>query len=241
MNYFKLCLFLIMVIVLSTAQADWLKTLEDFTNAGADPDQANLSNSDIEGAFKDALTIGSENVVNQLGMAGGFNEDSNIRISLPDSLQPVKSSLDKFGMGGSLTDLESRLNEAAESAVGQAQPLFLNAINEMSWADAREILSGPDDSATQYFKNKMSTPLAESMKPIVDESLNEVGAIKSYNLIMEDYSSLPFAPDVQANLTDHVLEKSIDGVFYYMALEEKAIREDPARRTTELLKKVFAK
>ena len=144
-------------------------------------------------------------------------------------------------MGGSLSDLESRLNEAAESAVGQAQPLFLNAINEMSWADAREILSGPDDSATQYFKNKMSTPLAESMKPIVDESLNEVGAIKSYNLIMEDYSSLPFAPDVQANLTDHVLEKSIDGVFYYMALEEKAIREDPARRTTELLKKVFAK
>ena len=240
MPYLNRYLFLSLFIVHSTVQADWLDTLQDLANDNTETSQAALSNSDIEGAFKDALTVGSENVVNQLGESGGFSEDSAIRISLPDSLQTVKSSLDMVGMGDSLDDLEIKLNEAAESAVGQAQPLFLNAIQEMSWTDAKEILNGPDDSATQYFKNKMSAPLSESMKPIVNESLNEVGAIKSYNLIMDDYSDLPFAPDVKANLTDHVLDKSIEGVFYYMAVEEKAIRQDPAKRTTELLQKVFS-
>lgn len=240
MPYLNLCLFLSLFIFHSTLQADWLDSLKDLANDDTGTHQASLSNSDIEGAFKDALTIGSENVVHQLSESGGFNEDSTIRITLPDSLQTVKSSLDMVGMGGSLDDLEVRLNEAAESAVGQAQPLFLNAIQEMSWADAKHILNGPDDAATQYFKNKMSTPLSDSMKPMVNESLNEVGAIQSYNQIMDDYSDLPFAPDVQADLTDHVLDKSIDGIFYYLAVEEKAIREDPAKRTTELLQKVFS-
>ena len=164
MPYLNRCLFLSLFIVHSTVQADWLDTLQDLANDNTETSQAALSNSDIEGAFKDALTIGSENVVNQLGESGGFSEDSAIRISLPDSLQTVKSSLDMVGMGDSLDDLEIKLNEAAEFAVGQAQPLFLNAIQEMSWTDAKEILNGPDDSATQYFKNKMSAPLSESMR-----------------------------------------------------------------------------
>ncbi|MEM8844371.1 MAG: DUF4197 domain-containing protein [Pseudomonadota bacterium] len=223
--------------------ADWLDTIKDITGSAGDSSSSNdtsLTNSDIAGAFKDALTIGSDNVVSQLSAPGGFNTDSNIRIPLPDSLQSVKKALDTVGMGDSLTDLEYKLNEAAESATKNAKPLFLNAIQEMTWTDAQEILNGPDDSATQYFKNKMSEPLAESMKPIVDESLNDVGAINSYNQVMSNYDDIPFAPDVQANLTDHVLDKGIDGIFYYLAQEEKAIRENPAKRTTDLMKKVFA-
>lgn len=239
----KYCFFIFIVITSLNVNADWLDTIKDITGSAGDSSSSNdtsLTNSDIAGAFKDALTIGSDNVVSQLSAPGGFNTDSNIRIPLPDSLQSVKKALDTVGMGDSLTDLEYKLNEAAESATKNAKPLFLNAIQEMTWTDAQEILNGPDDSATQYFKNKMSEPLAESMKPIVDESLNDVGAINSYNQVMSNYDDIPFAPDVQANLTDHVLDKGIDGIFYYLAQEEKAIRENPAKRTTDLMKKVFA-
>jgi hypothetical protein len=144
-------------------------------------------------------------------------------------------------MGSSLNNLENKLNEAAETATEKAKPLFINAIKELSWEDVKTILNGPDDAATQYFKGKMSSPLAAEMKPIVDSSLNEVGAINAYNSAMGKYKALPLVPDVQADLSQHVLNKGIDGIFYYLALEEKAIRENPAKRTTDLLKKVFAK
>jgi len=149
--------------------------------------------------------------------------------------------MNKFGMGSSLNNLENKLNEAAETATEKAKPLFINAIKEMSWSDAKTILNGPSDAATQYFKGKMSARLSQEMKPLVDASLSEVGAINAYNNAIGKYKSLPLVPDVQADLSQHVLDKGIDGIFYYLALEEKAIRENPAKRTTDLLKKVFSK
>ena len=242
LKFSLIILTIIGTISFSTLQAGWFDKIKDVvTTTSNESSGSSLSDNDIAGALKDALSIGSENVVSQLSAPGGFNSDANIRIPLPDSLQTVQKTMNKFGMGSSLNDLEDKLNAAAETATEKAKPLFLNAIKEMSWDDVKTILNGPDDAATQYFKSKMSSPLSAKMKPIVENSLNEVGAIKTYNNAMGQYKNLPLVPDVQADLSQHVLDKSIDGIFYYLAVEEKQIRENPAKRTTELLKKVFAK
>ena len=226
------------ILILTVAHAGWLDKLKDVISTDSNSTSA-LTDSDIAGALKDALTVGSENVVSQLSAPGGFNADPKIHIPLPDSLKTVQDTMNKFGMGSSLNNLELKLNEAAETATEKAKPLFVDAIKQLTWDDVKNILNGPDDAATQYFKGKMSTPLSDEMKPIVDQSLNQVGAIKSYNNLMGEYKKLPLVPDVQADLTQHVLDKGIDGIFYYLALEEGKIRNDPAKRTTELLKKVF--
>lgn len=226
----------------STTQAGWFDKLKEvISSESVSSSGSSITDNDIAGALKDALNISSDNVVSQLSAAGGFNSDPNIRIPLPESLQTVQKTMNKFGMGSSLNHLENKLNEAAETATEKAKPLFVNAIKELTWDDVKSILNGPDDAATQYFKGKMSSPLATEMKPIVDASLSEVGAIKSYNNAIGKYKSLPLVPDVQADLSQHVLTKGIDGIFYYLAIEEGKIRNDPAKRTTELLKKVFAK
>lgn len=198
-----------------------------------------LSNDEIIAGLREALKVGTERVVAQLGTADGFNLDPDIHIPLPGALQNVQKTLAKFGMSGLADDLELRLNRAAEDATPEAKALFVDAISQMSVDDARGILEGPDDSATQYFKGKMSAPLGERMNPIVDKSLSEVGAIASYDKMMGQYEAIPLVPDVKADLTDYVVGKGLDGIFYYVAKEEAAIRNDPAKRTTEILKKVF--
>jgi hypothetical protein len=180
-------------------------------------------------------------VVKQLGTTDGFNQDSHIHIPLPASLDKVKSVLSKVGKASLLEDLELKLNRAAEAATPRAKQLFKDAITSMTLEDVNGIYNGPDDAATQYFKGKMSPGLAEEMKPVVENSLADVGAVTAYEQMMKEYKSLPFVPDVKANLSDHVVEKGMDGIFYYMAKEEAAIRQNPVKRTTELLKKVFNK
>ncbi len=240
MNTFsRILLGTAMLGLLSTVQAGWLDTVKDVISSDTTSSAA-LTDSEMAGGLKDALIVGSENVVSQLSAPGGFNSDPAIHIPLPESLQTVQKTMDKFGMGSSLNNLELKLNEAAEIATKKAQPLFLDAIKQLTWDDVKNILNGPDDAATQYFKGKMSLPLAAEMKPIVDESLNQVGAINTYNNVMGKYKSLPLVPDVQADLSQHVLDKGIDGIFHYLAVEEANIRNDPAKRTTDLLKKVFA-
>jgi hypothetical protein len=198
-----------------------------------------LSTEDIIAGLKQALEKGSQAVVSQLGATDGFNLDDAIHIPLPESLNTVKSLLDTAGLGSYTDDVELKLNRAAEAATPKAKALFLDAITQMSFDDAKAILDGPDDAATQYFKEKMSPGLSETMTPVIDQSLEQVGAIQAYDLMMGEYKSMPFVPDVKGNLTGHAVEKAMDGIFYYLAQEEKAIRENPAKRTTELLQKIF--
>jgi hypothetical protein len=180
-----LSIVIVSVILLNPLHAGWFDKIKDvISTSGSNSSGSSLTDNEIAGALKDALSIGSENVVSQLSASGGFNSDSNIRIPLPDSLQTVQKTMNKFGMGSSLNSLENKLNEAAEIATEKAKPLFLNAIKELTWSDVKTILNGPNDAATQYFKGKMSSPLSAEMKPIVDNSLNEVGAIKTYNNAM---------------------------------------------------------
>ncbi len=196
---------------------------------------------DIEAGLREALRVGTRNVVKKVGAADGFNKDPAIHIPLPESLQSVQSALGKVGMGGMLDDVELKLNRAAEAAASRARKLFVDAIAQMTVDDAKRIYDGPDDAATRYFQGKMTPQLAEAMRPVVDTSLADVGAIQSYDAAMGKYRGLPFVPDVKADLSDYVVNKGMDGIFHYLAIEEAQIRKDPAKRTTELLQKVFTR
>jgi len=198
-----------------------------------------LSVGDIGNGLKDALKVGTERVVGTLGRPDGFNMSPDVHIPLPGVLATVKNALERVGAGALATDLELRLNRAAEAAVPRTKQLFWDAIQQMTLDDARQIYEGPKDSATQYFRAKMSAPLAKSMKPIVDDELADAGAVQAYDRMMGQYKAIPFMPDARADLTEYVLEKAADGMFLYLGREEAAIRENPAKRSTEILQRVF--
>lgn len=231
-------------LLFSSSQAGWLdkakNLLENTVVPSTTVSTSGLATSEIAAGLKEALRIGSDLVVTQLGTTDGFNTDPNIHIPLPDSLGKVQSALDKVGLSGLLDDLENRLNQAAEIATPKARKLFTNAISTMTLDDARNILSGPDDAATRYFQSRMTPDLTQQFTPIVNNSLSEVNAVKSYNNAVAQYKRIPFVPDVKADLSQHVVEKGIQGIFYYLAKEEAKIRQDPLARSTALLKKVFA-
>jgi Protein of unknown function (DUF4197) len=221
-------------------ESNWFDKGKDlFKTYMGSGEESGLTVEEIGAGLKDALRVGSETVVAQLGRVDGFNSDPKIHIPLPKQLDTVKSVLDKVGMSGLLKDLELKLNRAAEVATPKAKALFSQAITEMSFDDIKKIYEGPKDAATQYFKNKMSPSLAKEMEPLINNSLSEVGAVQAYDNVVKEYRSVPFVPDVKADLTSYVIEKGMDGIFYYMAKEEAAIRENPAKRTTDLLKRVF--
>ncbi|MBU0544795.1 MAG: DUF4197 domain-containing protein [Proteobacteria bacterium] len=217
----------------------WEKGTGLLKSFGESSKQTGLSTEEIGAGLKDALRVSSENVVAQLGSVDGFNKDSAIHIPLPKQLDTVKSVLSKVGMSGLLDELELKLNRAAEVATPKAKKLFGDAITAMSFDDVKNIYGGPEDAATQYFRGKMSPPLSAEMQPVIKDSLAEVGVVKAYDNVMQQYRSIPFVPEVKADLTGYVLEKGMDGIFHYMAIEEAAIRQNPVKRTTDLLKLVF--
>ena len=171
-----------------------------------------MSNDEIGKGIKEALRVGTERLVGQLGTANGLSGDPQVCIPLPPTLKSVQSALSRVGMSGMADDLKLRLNRAAEAVTLKAKKLFGDAI----------------------------TAKAE-FRPIANASLADVGAVNDYDKMMGPYKSLPFVPDVKPDLTNHVLEKAIAGMFLYLGKEKAAIRETPAKRTTDLLNKVFAK
>lgn len=244
MNRFLIAMPLAGLLTLTACNTDGLqsaaKSLMDspaFANAGASA--SNLSVAQITAGLKEALNIGSNNVVSQLSKKGGFNLDPKIRIPLPETLQKVDSALKPIGMSYLTEDLQNRMNGAAEAATAEALPLFVSAIQKMTIDDARSILSGRQDAATEYLRKTMGAELSQKIQPIVASALTQAGAVKAYDNVVGQYEKMPFMPDVKANMNDFVTQKAMDGIFYYVAREEAAIRENPARRTTDLLRTVF--
>ena len=237
LSWSALLVSLALVFSSDAVSADWLSKLKDSLGK---KEQA-VSTEEAGSGLKEALRVGTDTVVGNLGQAGGFNLDPQIHIPLPSQLDSARKLLGRFGMDSMLTELEGKLNEAAEVATPKAKQLFVDAINDMTLEDVMAIYKGPDDAATQYFRSKMSAPLALEMKPVVDESLEGVGALKVYDSVMQQYDEVPFAPKIDVDMSDYVVEKGMDGIFYYLAKEEAAIRNDPAKRTTDLLKSVFGR
>lgn len=241
-------LILILTVVPLHAQAqgnDLLKRgrglLESVTKKPSSDEggTAALSVGQIAAGLRDALKVGSERVVSQVGAADGFNADPEIHIPLPENMQRVQRALSRVGLSSMVDDLELKLNRAAEAAAPRAKQLFWDAITQMTLEDVQAIYKGPKDAATQYFRRTMSDPLRETMRPVVDQTLQQVGAVRAYDNTMARYKDIPFVPDVKADLSNHVLERALDGIFLYLAREEAAIRDQPIKRTTDILKTVF--
>lgn len=226
----------------ATAHAAWLPSGKDLLGTFGTAPQApaaSLTNQELASGLKEALRVATETVTGQLGRLDGFNADPAIHIPLPDSLSTVRTALGTVGMSSLLDDLELKLNRAAEEATPAAGKLFLQAISEMTLNDARKIYDGPKDAATRYFQDKMSGPLATAMQPIVAKTLEQTGAVQAYDAVMGQYATLPFMPDVKADLNRYVVDRGMAGIFHYLAIEEAAIRANPAKRTTALLQQVF--
>lgn len=201
---------------------------------------APASAQDIAAGLTEALVVGTERVVDQLGKPGGFLDDPKARIPLPGPLEQAQGALRMAGMSGLVDDLEVRMNRAAEQATPIAKDLIIQAIEGLSFQDAMGILKGPNDSATRYLERKTSKPLAQKMRPIVDEALADAGAVQAFESVAGEYQSLPFIGGaLDVDLSGHVVSYAEKAIFGYLGQEEAAIRTNPAARTTDLLRSVF--
>lgn len=200
---------------------------------------AALGQSEIAAGLKEALRVGTDRVVDNLGQVDGFNADPKVHIPLPKVLAQAQSSLRLIGAAGLVDDLELRINRAAEQATPIAKDIFWEAITKLTFEDVDAIYRGPNDAATQYLDRTTRSSLFAAMRPIINDALADAGAVTVYDSIVEQAQLAPFLPDLKTDLTNHVLDRAMDGMFAYLAEEEAAIREDPAKQTTALLKRVF--
>jgi hypothetical protein len=195
--------------------------------------------SRIVAGLKQALEIGTERAVGQTSQQDGFLRNPSIRIGLPDSLQTMAAGLRAVGLGERIDELEVAMNRAAEQASAEATEVFWQGIRQMSFADARSILAGGDTAATEYFERTTREPLRERFEPIVAERMRSVGLVRLYGDLVARYAALPFTDKPTLNLERYVTDGALDGLFRVLGEEERRIREDPAARTTTLLKEVF--
>ena len=200
----------------------------------------NLDTNTLIQGLKEALEVGSKRAIEEISQPGGYLDNTNIRIPLPDTIDTAASLLRKYGLGSQVDQFEESMNRAAENAAPQATALIVDAIKQMSFEDAKKIYEGSDDAATQYFKEKTSDQLRSLFQPSVKSSLNEVGATRYYGELADEAKEIPYVGDkLNVDLDNYVTEEALNGLFTMLAAEEKKIRENPAARTTDLLKKVF--
>lgn len=198
-----------------------------------------ISNRDAVNGLKQALTNGAQSAVAKLGKENGFYGDSRIRIPLPSSMKSAEAVMHSIGMGKQADDLMLRMNRAAEAAVPKAKPLLVNAAKKMSVQDAKGILTGGPDSATQYFKRTTSEPLVQKFKPIVKRAMAKVKLAEAYDEIAASGAKFGLVKEEDANLEDYVTRKALDGLFVGIADEEKKIRDNPKAAASSIVKKVF--
>ena len=200
---------------------------------------ADLSNKDAVAGMKAALTKGSLAAVETLAKQNGFLGNERVRIPLPESLQQVEGLMRALGMGKHADELVTTMNRAAETAVVEAKPLLLNAVKGMSVQDAKGILTGGDDAATQYFKRSTSAALNDKFLPIVKKATQKVKLADKYNEFAGKGAKLGLIDKKDADLNDYVTQKALDGLFLMIADEEKKIRKDPLGSASSIISKVF--
>ena len=199
-----------------------------------------LGNADIAMGLKEALNNGVTKQVTKLTVTDGFYKNAAVKILLPPELKKVDKTLRDLGLSSLADEGLKVLNRAAEDAVKEAVPVFVTAIKSMTITDAKNILMGNDNAATEYLQRTTSTQLYGKFNPIVKKSLSKVGADKTWNTILTKYNTLPLVAKVNPDLNDYVTDEALKGVFTMVAVEEKDIRTNIAARTSDLLKRVFA-
>jgi hypothetical protein len=214
-------------------------TLVTLSSAAFALDLSAISTKDANGGLKDALIQAAGSAVGKLGVTDGFLKNPKVKIPLPDTLKKAEKAMRMFGMGKQADELVTRMNRAAEAAVPEAKVLLVNSVKQMTVDDAKNILTGGDDAATQYFKKTTSQPLAEKFLPIVKKATEDVQLAQQYNKFAEAGAKYGLVKKDQTNLEQYVTQKALDGLYLMMAEEEKAIRKDPLGASTSLIKKVF--
>ncbi|MFZ2161723.1 MAG: DUF4197 domain-containing protein [Sideroxyarcus sp.] len=191
-------------------------------------------------SLKQALTQGAETAVRNLAKENGFLGNDKVRIPLPENLQKADRTLRRFGLGKYSDELITSMNRAAEAAVPEAKTLLVSAVKSMTVTDAKDILLGNDDAATQYFRRNTETPLGEKFKPIVNKSMQKVRLAQTYDRFAGKGVKLGLVKQQDANLDDYITRKAMDGLFLMMAEQEKEIRAHPLQAVGDLAKKVFS-
>ncbi len=204
------------------------------------PEIQGIGGVDISGGLKEALNNGISKQVTKLTATDGFFKNEVVKILLPEELKKVDSSLRKIGLNALADEGLKVLNRAAEDAVKEATPIFVDAVKNMSFTDAKTILMGNENSATNYLQNTTSTALYGKFNPVIKNSFTKVGADKVWSNIITKYNSIPFVKKVNPDLTDYTTNQAMTGVFKMIAVEEKNIRTNLNARTSTLLQKVFA-
>lgn len=198
-----------------------------------------ISTGDASAGVKEALAKGADYAVASLGKDGGFLGNSKVKIPLPGYLQKAESGLRMFGMGKQADELVNTMNHAAENAVAEAKPVLTDSIKKMSVQDAKGILTGGEDSVTQYFKRTSTDQLTQKFMPIVKAATQKLQLAEQYNSFAGKAASAGLVDKKDADLDGYVTQKAMDGLFLMIAEEEKKLRSNPVGAGSDLLKKVF--
>jgi hypothetical protein len=210
--------------------------LGDILNGGG---PAPLDTETVVAGLKEALKVGTDRTVADVGKLDGYWGNALIRIVMPEELQSMASTLRSVGLGGQVDQFELAMNRGAEQAAALAAPVFWDAITKISFADAWAILRGDDSAATTYFRAQTTATLTAQFRPKVQEQMQQVGLYKVYNHLLETYSALPLVSRPEFDLDGYITDQALGGLFTVLAGEEKRIRDDPVARTTDLLRRVF--
>lgn len=230
----KVFALLLAVSFLLSGCAELQQVASQLPNAGV------LSNADIAAGLKEALDKGIDQQVTKLTQTDGFYKNQLVKILMPQELQKVDATLRKIGLASLADEGIKLMNRAAEDAVKEATPIFVSAVKQMTFNDAKNILMGNDTAATSYLEHTTTTQLYAKFNPVIKSSFDKVGANKIWSTIISKYNSVPLVDKVNPDLTDYVTNKALDGVFTMIAVEEKEIRNNINERTSVLLKRVFA-
>ena len=228
------------VLIASTnAQAQILKDLKKTVEDKVTTTSPGLSEEEVGAGLKEALTNGVEKGVARLSQPDGYFKDLAIKILLPEEAKNVEQKLRQMGQDKMVDDAIESLNRAAEDAANGAKDIFVTAIKSMTVTDAMGILRGDKNAATVYLERTTRSALFEKFEPIIKVSLEKVGATKHWNTLFTTYNKIPLVTKVNPNLEEYATNKAIDGLFVQIAKQEKEIRDNPAARVSDLLKKVF--
>lgn len=201
--------------------------------------QTGIGNAEIGSGLRQALDMGIKKQVTKLTQTDGFLKNEMVKILLPEELQKVDKTLRDVGLGKLADEGLKVLNRAAEDAVGEATPIFVNAVKGITFSDAKTILLGNDNAATQYLTSATQQQLYAKFNPVIKNSFEKVGADKIWNNLITKYNNVPLTNNVNPDLTDYVTNEALKGVYTMIAVEEKEIRNKASSRTTDLLKRVF--
>jgi len=229
-------LFLVL-LVLGTSTG--CRELQKLDLSGLLETAAPLDQSTVARGLKEALSVGTRRTSETLSQAGAFAKNPGLRLKLPDQLDTLARVLRGVGFSAQVDALEDSMNRAAETAAGEAVPVFASAISSMSIGDAFAILNGPNDAATTYFRRKTSAQLSERFTPIARSAMEKVGLYSVYRELIMRYRQIPFATPPAVDLENYVANETMNGLFDELAKEEARIRQDPAARSSALLRRVF--